>query len=260
MIFYSSGTGNSWWVANRLAEELNERVTSITSILNGNEQQFSYEANETEEVILLFPVHSWGPPELINRFVRQLTLTGKKSVWAVATCGDECGMTDRILKRELASRGIELKGCFSVVMPNNYILMRGFGTDSKALEQRKLSEAPERIARIAEAIRNRVPDASLYDTGTFRRVKSQLIYPLFIRYSIGSSAFHATDKCVGCGICQKLCPTRNITMIHKEPIWSKDCVQCTACIHRCPFRAIEYGNVTRKMGRYVHPELPASYK
>ena len=32
--------------------------------------------------------------------------------------------------------------------------------------------------------------------------------------------FHASDACVGCGICARSCPTGNITMKGGRPAWS----------------------------------------
>ncbi|MBR2497846.1 MAG: EFR1 family ferrodoxin, partial [Parabacteroides sp.] len=55
--------------------------------------------------------------------------------------------------------------------------------------------------------------------------------------------------------CERICPTRTISMREGKPVWADTCVQCVACIHRCPVRAIEYGKETIKKGRYHHPEI-----
>ena len=34
----------------------------------------------------------------------------------VCTCGDECGYTDRILRKKLAHKGIALTGAYSLIM------------------------------------------------------------------------------------------------------------------------------------------------
>ena len=96
MIFYFSGTGNSEWVARKLGELLQEPVSRMTAGTDsGND--YVYTAKPNENIVLVFPVHSWGPPVLVNRFVKKLSLHNTKDVFAVACCGDECGMTDRIL-------------------------------------------------------------------------------------------------------------------------------------------------------------------
>lgn len=87
-------------------------------------------------------------------------------------------------------------------------------------------------------------------------LKSYLVYPLFVNFAIGSNKFYATDACISCGICAKICPTGTIALSEDgKPKWANTCVQCVACIHRCPVRAIEYGKISLKKGRYHHPEF-----
>ena len=83
-----------------------------------------------------------------------------------------------------------------------------------------------------------------------------MVYPLFTHFAIGSNRFYATDTCISCGICAKVCPTGTISLSGDgKPEWADTCVQCVACIHRCPVRAIEYGTISLKKGRYHHPEF-----
>ena len=67
--------------------------------------------------------------------------------------------------------------------------------------------------------------------------------------------FHATDRCIGCGLCVTVCPENNIRMEGDRPVWSNRCVQCLACLHRCPTRAVEYGTKTQQKGRYKNPKV-----
>lgn len=62
--------------------------------------------------------------------------------------------------------------------------------------------------------------------------------------------------CTGCGMCARSCPEAAIELVDGKPVWKKEkCAQCLACINRCPARAIQYGEKTKKQGRYVHPEF-----
>ena len=97
--------------------------------------------------------------------------------------------------------------------------------------------------------------AGLYVSGSFPWIKTRGIYPLFVKYALRKQAFRTTESCNGCGKCARICPVQTISMVNKKPVWGKDCVQCLACIHRCPVRGIEYGKATERKGRYHHPDL-----
>lgn len=257
MIFYFTGTGNSHWVAEALGKALDDSVVSIAKKLKTGEKEFNYPIRIDERIVFVYPVHSWGPALSVLQFISRLTLNGyeHQPVYSVCTCGDECGYTGTILQDALQKKGWPLAGSYSVVMPNNYILLPGFDVDSKEVEQKKLQEAPTRVLTIAGAIQ-KGQNVNLYHIGTQPWLKSKLIYPLFAKFAVGSNSFRVTDACISCGLCERVCPTGTISLADDgKPRWSNTCVQCVACIHRCPVRAIEYGTGTVKKGRYHHPAV-----
>lgn len=48
------------------------------------------------------------------------------------------------------------------------------------------------------------------------------------------------EKCKGCGLCAKNCPTNCITGEKKQPyvIKEDDCIKCGTCIDKCKFNAV----------------------
>lgn len=260
MVFYFSATGNSLWVAQYISNAFNEPLCSVPDLMR---KQFSdgirYTLRDEAEILFfVFPVHSWGPALVMLRFIRELQLSGLKGnrVFAIGTCGDDCGYTDRIVRKELTGKCIPLEAFFSLKMPNNYILMRGFGVDPEPVKDEKLALAPSGMEQIVKAINTRsYSESQILRTG-MSRLKSYVVYPAFKRFVIGRQSFRTTEACISCGLCAKVCPTGTIVMQNGKPVWQgKDCVQCTACIHRCSGKAIEFGKVSVGKGRYVHPVL-----
>ena len=80
---------------------------------------------------------------------------------------------------------------------------------------------------------------------------NNIFYPAFVH----AKKFYATDACISCGKCAKVCPLSNIHLDRGKPVWGKNCTHCMACICRCPAEAIEYGRHSRGLVRYVCPKV-----
>ncbi len=244
MIYYFSGTGNSLYVARQLADALGERLSPMTFP----------PMTDNPVVGLVFPVYSWGIPNVVESFVSKMKhiLKGKESreqgsfLYAVMTCGDDMGYADKVLETAL---GRKLDAAFSVQMPNTYVCLPGFDVDSKELCKEKLAKEGVAIKEIATCISDRKAVRRL-KRGSFPRTKTYIIRPLFNRYLLTDKYFRVdAGKCVSCGRCRKMCPVGNI-IVDETPQWQSHCTGCLACYHACPYHAINFGNMTQKKGQY----------
>lgn len=259
MILCFSGTGNSRYVARELGEILGEEVMDMTPALRGA----TLGAGTTgDELLWVFPVYSWGVPPYVREIIRSLNVGGSPLMHAVMTCGDDCGRADRMWRADVEARGWRHGVVATVQMPNNYVAMKGFDVDSKAVEKAKLAAAPARIRHIVSLLaESRRPEGEkrLTDvvSGAFAGFKTRVIYPWFVRRKMSPERFSVSDACIGCGKCSSVCPTGNIAM-HRasdasgddRPAWGSDCAGCLGCYHICPVHAIAYGKATRDKGQY----------
>ncbi len=253
MIYYFTGTGNSGYVARQLGKALLDKVYFMNNEAPGD--------FEGETLGFVFPVYSWGVPPFVEEFIKRLPESLKYSidrgqipVWAVLVCGDEVAMAPEMLEKILSKAGMKAQSIWSVIMPNNYVLLPGFNIDSKEVERQKLQDAPARVREIAQGIKQGRQCVDV-TRGSFPRLKTSLVYPLFKRWGIFPRKWHATDACVGCGICVKSCPLANIILNEdRKPVWGNDCCSCLACYHSCPRHAVEYGKETKKKGQYFLPK------
>ena len=250
MIFYFSGTGNSLSVAQQIAQHQQEKLISIADAVN---KDTSYEAAAGEPIGFVFPVYAWGPPKIVLSFIEKMQINSyqKNYVFCVITCGDSVGDAMRATATALSKKGLTIDAAFSVTMPNNYILLGD--VDSKAKEAKKLAAAKETLQQINASIAQKA-QCFRVKKGPFAHLLTEWVYPLFKKYAGNPQKFCVDERCTGCGLCQKICSCQNIT-VKTKPQWGQHCTQCLACLHYCPVQAVQYGNSTKKKGRYTNPNV-----
>ena len=244
MILYFSGTGNSKYVAKRIADALGDALVNLNDRIKASDTS-SVETGE--RVIIVTPTYAWRIPRVVRDWLRKTELRGAKQAWFVMTCGSEIGNADKYNRELCAEKAISCMGTTQIVMPENYIAMFSAPQADKA--RQIVAQAEPSIDRAIAAIQRNQPFAptrnNLYD-----RFMSGPVNPIFYSCFVKAKAFTTSDACIGCGQCAKLCPTNNITIQNGKPVWGGDCTHCMACICRCPAEAIEYGKKSLGKPRY----------
>ena len=248
MILYFSGTGNSKYVAQRMAEALNQ------SLLSMNDRIRSHDTSpvETDErLVIVTPTYAWRIPRLVRDWLLETEFPGAAQVWFIMTCGSEIGHASRYNRSLCQTKGLTDMGTAQIIMPENYIaLFRAPGPEEAraivAAAVPGLEEGAERIRR-GESL----PPVR---RGAIDKLKSGPVNAFFYRFVIKSGPFRSTSACVGCGKCAAVCVENNIRLRDGRPVWGDRCTHCMACICGCPAGAIEYGRASRGKPRYQCPE------
>ena len=176
MILYFSGTGNSRWVAQQLASVSNERIYDLSKLLFSD----VYELKRGEALGVVFPVHAWGPPEIVLRCISLLKLSAVPDyVYFVCTCGDDTGKTEDLFCRAVSGRGWHCDAGFSVVMPNTYVCLPGFDVDALNVEKVKCDKAKERLTLIEERVFWKKHGFDCKE-GRMPWLKTYVVRPLFV--------------------------------------------------------------------------------
>lgn len=242
MIFYFSATGNSAWVAHRLASLTDDTAYDITTLHTLPNLQ------TTKQIGFVFPVYAWGAPEIMATFAKKLP-KGNTFAFGVCTCGEDAGLTMKQF-----AKLYPLDSSYSLIMPNNYII--GSDTDSKEVISSKLTLARKELAQIAQEIQQQKRTYRVHE-GSLAGIKSHLANFGFNRFARSTKPFFVTEACNGCGLCEKNCPASAISMKNSKPLWNVQCYQCMGCINQCPQQAIQYGKSTIGRHRYtIQPYLP----
>ena len=247
MIVYFSGTGNSKYVAERLAAATNETAVSIEGL------SADITLNDGERLGLAVPTYFWELPAIVREFLDKLTIKNAAGhyIYFVATYGTTSGCIGEDAKRMFKNRGIELNGLFGVKMPDNWTPVFDLSDPEKAAKQNATAE--NYINKAAELILK-------CENGYFMANKA----PFFISKLTGAlyekerraKKFYVEDSCIGCGLCAEKCPSQAIEMKEKKPVWIKECTLCLRCLHCCPKFAIQYGSgKTKQHGQYTNPNV-----
>ena len=251
MIFYFSATGNSRYVAKRIAAEINEETISITDCMKSGRLQ--YTVPKGEKIGFVTPVYFLSLPTIVHDFLSAVEFTTEDSAapyfFHVATFGTTCGQAGRIVDGHLQKKGLALSAWFSVQMPDTWTPV--FDLSDKAKVAKINREAEKQIDTLCKNIREG-------KTGDCSRKKAPmaLVKWYYKNYETVRATDHFTveETCVGCGLCAANCPVDAIEIKEGKPVWLKDkCVMCLGCLHRCPEFSIQYGKKTKMHGQYIHP-------
>lgn len=250
MIFVFSGTGNSAYVARRLGTALGQEVRSINDALAGRGLSIHGIA-PSEPLVFVAPTYAWRLPRIVRDWIARTDFGPGHEAYFVLTCGGDVGNAPAHLVLLCKRRGLDYRGCAQIVMPDNYLVM--FDVPDEGECRRIVAAAGPAIDEVAARI-GRGDDLVPPRPGLVGRLKSGPVNAMFYAVYIRSKLPSATEACVGCGACVKMCPLGNISLDGAgRPAWGARCTHCMACVSGCPHQAVECGKGTRGKRRYRCP-------
>ena len=244
MVLYFTGTGNSRYIAQHIAEAIDDELLSMNDRIKAGD----YSPVETDErLVIVTPTYAWRIPRIVRDHLAETDFSCGAQAWFVMTCGSEIGNAAGYNQALCREKQLTYMGTAQIVMPEIYFAM--FNAPQAEEARQIVARAEPEIDRVISAISAKQefapPRNNLYD-----RFMSGPVNPIFYSCFVKAKAFTASDACTGCGQCAKLCPTNSITIQHGKPVWGGDCTHCMACICHCGAEAIEYGKKSLGKPRY----------
>ncbi len=247
MIVYFSGTGNSRYCAEILADKLNDKaIDSFHFIKDG----IQAELLSAKPWVFVAPVYAWRMPHIFSDFLKSSCFQGCDEAYFLLTCGSDIGDAGSYAKELCGNIGLRFMGMMPIVMPENYIAM--FSAPGEDESREIVAKALPALEKAAGFIAKAEPFSEKKISAVDRK-KSGVINSLFYKRYIKAKSFYAKDSCTGCGKCEKLCVLNNIKIENGKPVWGGNCTHCMACICYCPVEAIEYGRISKGKRRYQGP-------
>ncbi|MGN1329555.1 MAG: EFR1 family ferrodoxin [Eubacterium sp.] len=248
MVLYFTGTGNSRYVAERIASIINDDCVNLFERLRTNDIS---EIKSDRDFVIVSPTYGWQIPHILRDWLKGVKLSGSRRIYFVMTCGGEIDNAPKYLSRLCAEKNMEYMGCSEIVMPENYIALFDAPEKTEALEIIESSEPNiEKTGQIISSGKA-IPEKSV---GAVGKIKSSIVNAVYYPMLIHSKKFAVSDNCISCGKCVKSCVMNNIKLVDGKPAWTDNCTHCMACICSCPKSAIEYGKASVGKPRYTCPK------
>jgi len=246
MIIYFSGTGNSAYLAKRIAEGTNDEVVNLFDKIRNNDYSGIY---SEKPFVTVCPTYAWHIPNILKEWLDNAKLIGNDKIYFVLSCGGEVGNAKKWAKEYCERKSKVFLGLSGVFMPDNYIVM--FKAPGKEDAKKIILKSEPVIDEIINCInKEEVIDSNV------RLVDHILSGPVnkgFYKKYVNDKKFLVKDTCIGCGLCEKVCVTKTIRIENGKPSWNGPCTHCMACISYCPKEAIEFGKATVGKVRYKCP-------
>ena len=88
MILYFSGTGNSRYIAQRIAEALGDELLSMNDRIKAGDTS---SGTSDERLIIVTPTYAWRIPRIVRDHLAETDFPCGAQTWFVMTCGSEIG-------------------------------------------------------------------------------------------------------------------------------------------------------------------------
>ena len=260
-IFYFSGTGNTWWTADKIkklldARNINAEAVSIDSLIDKSGidiKKADWLIKSSDLIFFGWPIYGSDLPAPMKDFIDSLMpLSSEKHIHTFCTQMEFSGDGAWVYHKNFEAKNLIIDSCVHFKMPSNVSIFHGImappKNDEKALNI--MSNCEKQIEKhISDLLSGKIRKTGRhsYILGVLQRGPYRAVYKRF-QSMVGVNE----SLCTKCGLCARLCPSFNITM-NDFPSFSGKCALCMRCYSYCPATAITYRGKTHNKEKYGLP-------
>ena len=251
-IFYFSGTGNTWFIAESLRKGLFIRGIDVDCYSIEDSELAKTGAieqliAESSHIIIGYPIYGSVAPRPMIEFIERFPKTYKNTKLSVfSTVALASGDGAIVYRDTLEDRGYTFHTGMEFKLSNNFNVP-GFpdvlhvGGDQKIYNRNE--KARLKAEKMADCIAEDKPkiEGDHFFGHFLGNVQRRHIDELLL--SFNDKLYVETSRCVNCGNCVKICPVHNIGLADNGIEFHGKCAVCMRCYHFCPAQAI---NVTKE--------------
>ena len=241
-LYYFSGTGNTYLIVERAKKIFEKHNIKVTLFRLEKSNPKNIDTSHT--IGLAFPVAIQSTFPFIWNFVKELPIVENTEIFMLDTMEMFSGAVVGPMKKLLLKKGYTPIGAYEFKMPSNFL-------SKKEIDNNKITKSLSKTELYITSIINgsskwkRVPIISdLF----YYLVSNKLVWKVISNYI---SPKVDKNKCISCGLCEKICPVNNIK-VNNYPIFNGSCQSCMRCITYCPVNAIS----TRNNKKNFYKALP----
>ena len=224
MVFYFTGTGNSLYAAG----QLEDNPVSIPQIIHSEKLDFS-----AESIGIVAPVYGHEVPSMVCAFMKKATFH-TDYFYMILTYGNRHGGAAELAKQLCEQCSIAVQYINILWMVDNWL--PSFDMNEQRTVDKMVDAQIAAIRADIYARKVQIAPVTEADRAAHREYLSRVgklpadVFQHFIKVG---------DTCVGCGICEKVCPSGSMRVIDGKAVpIPGNCQTCLACVHACPQKAI----------------------
>lgn len=241
LVFFFTGTGNSLYVAKSLVAD-GGTALSIPQLLKEKDLNF-----EADEIGLVYPKYR-EIPEIVKEFLTRAQFKCDY-FFGVITYGRHLRNDAQTLVDTMKEKKVTVAYVNGVKMADNRMQRFDMAQELKENDPAKIDAAIAAIVKDVDARKQFVitPDGE----APVHRPHAREHH--FVK---ASEMFEITDACIGCSICEYVCPRGCYSVENDHAKAQGMCEQCLACAQACPQLAIAptEGDANPK-ARYRNPNV-----
>jgi ferredoxin len=232
LILYFSGTGNTKAIAlgyERAIIKVGHNV--VTSSIENLDR-----IPEHDFLIVGGPIYAGNMPDKLINWIRKnipIHDLNKKAIVYSTSASLQNANGVKSIGKKLTKKGYKLVDAPTFEMPRNFYIDK-YDPTPEVIQKQQFENA---AALIVKSV-SKMDSENMFDLSDSVIMIDLLadVFRLMAKF-LGKS-YQITEKCIGCGKCEKDCPQHNID--YREKRFSDKCMMCTRCIHNCPVNAIIY--------------------
>lgn len=224
MLFYFTGTGNSLYVARRIENE----PVSIPQVMKGERLEFTDDA-----IGIVAPVYGHEVPAMVKDFLKRAVFH-TDYFYMILTYGNCHGGAAELAKKLCDECGVSVDYINVILMVDNWL--PNFDMDEQKAMDKKVEQQIDSIVADLKGRKKMISPVTDVDRAAHRQFLDRMSE---MPADAWQHLIEVKDGCIGCGICQKVCPSASIVVEDgKARFTPGKCQTCLACIHACPQKAI----------------------